>query len=200
MRRKNCKPFYHAVISLDPIIRLLFNVRIEGSFPVSEWQGGLIASNHISYLDPPIVAFCLPIEIYFLAKSDLFKIPGLGWLIRNLNAIPIRRGSIDRAATESGKAVLQAGNSLLVFPEGSRKSFTAKPGIGQLAIQTSSRIIPVRIENSNHPFACMFRLRKMRVIFGNPIERDIVQQNPDTKDGYRALAEYVLKEINGLGQ
>src|SRR5262249_33220638 len=81
-------------------------------------NGGLIvASNHISFWDPPMVGASLPREVHFLAKEELFRTPGLGLLIRSLNAIPIRRGVADLSGLSRALEVLKAGDALLMFPE-----------------------------------------------------------------------------------
>lgn len=189
---------YRSVLFCSPFTRFVFNLRVFRRENLAEWQGGIVAANHISLLDPPLIGMCMPWELNYLAKSELFKVPILGPLIRYVNAIPIRRGGVDRQAIELVREKLSCGANLMIFPEGSRKWFSARPGIGQLAIGTNNAVLPVRIINSNHWLACIFRLRRMQIIIGEPIGLDVVRSYPDNKEGYRALAEYILQTINEL--
>jgi len=179
-------------------MRVLFRVRILHYHRAKAWQKGIVASNHISLIDPPVVGFLFRREISFLAKSELFAVPVLGWVIRNLNSIPIRRGAIDRQATETVLKRLAAGGTMLIFPEGSRKNFTAKPGIGKIAIEAQAPVLPVLVRNSDKPLACMLGRRRLTLVVGEPIPLETVAGYPDTKEGYRALSEYILSCINAL--
>ncbi|MEW5924466.1 MAG: lysophospholipid acyltransferase family protein, partial [Candidatus Zixiibacteriota bacterium] len=104
-------------------MRGLENIPDEGAF--------ILASNHISLSDPPMLATSLMRPIHFMAKRELFKIAVLGPVIRNLNAHPIHRG-FDRRALELAVGILNKGDALLIFPEGTRSRkegfLTAKPG------------------------------------------------------------------------
>lgn len=80
----------------------------------------LILSNHTSHLDPPIIGSVLRREVHSMGRDDLFRIPLIGWIIRRLNAHPIRRGTIDREAIKQADAILMEGHALLIFPEGTR--------------------------------------------------------------------------------
>ena len=80
----------------------------------------ILASNHASFLDPPLVGSYLGRECWFLAREEILKVPGLGWLCRHLNAYPIRQGAGDREAIRACLAILRAGWPLVFFPEGTR--------------------------------------------------------------------------------
>src|SRR5262245_29102686 len=102
-------------------------------------HGGLIvASNHISFFDPPLVGSSSPRELYFLAKEELFQTPVLGPLITALRSIPIRRGVADMSGLSRAIDVLKRGEGLLLFPEGSRMKdgelHPARPGVGMMSV------------------------------------------------------------------
>lgn len=159
----------------------------------------VMASNHISYLDPPFLGSITPGEIYYLAKSELFEIPLLGQLISKLNALPVKRGAIDRKSIEIVENVLLQNNTILIFPEGSRKNFNAKPGIGKIVYQTKKDVLPVYLENTDKFCQCLFRRKKIRLIVGNKIKfNEYKIDNLDKKEAYRYIANYVLKRINSL--
>ncbi len=162
-------------------------------------ENAIIASNHLAYPDPPFIGSVIPYEISYLAKSEIFANPLLGKIFHGVNAIPIRRGMIDRHSTNTVLERLEQGGSVLIFPEGSRKKFKARPGIGMVAISSQKPIIPVKIENTQKLLGCFFRVKKLRIIVGETIPVEKVSEYPDTKDGYRALSEMILDRINELG-
>ena len=179
-----------------PTLFFLFNVRIENKERLNNWKSGIIATNHISYFDPPLIGGCLRHKVHFLAKKELFAIPVLGFIIRKLYAIPIRRGVIDRKALENVSQLLTDGENVLIFPEGSRKNFTAKPGIGMIAIKTGVPVLPILVENTDKSWQCLFRRKEMRVIVGEVIPA--ISDYSETKDDFRRYAENVLTTIKML--
>jgi 1-acyl-sn-glycerol-3-phosphate acyltransferase len=179
-------------------VRNVLKAEIIGEEHLNNWNGGIIASNHISLTDPPFIGSLIPQEIYFLAKKELFDIPLFGMLIRKLNAIPIRRGAIDRKAISIVQTTLQKEGSFVIFPEGSRKNFTAKPGIGKVAIKTQCPILPVYIENSQNFGSLFNKSKKLKIIFGKPISPDEYKDHQDQKSDYRNLAVKILERINKL--
>jgi 1-acyl-sn-glycerol-3-phosphate acyltransferase len=140
----------------------------------------------------------MPIAIHFLAKEELFKVKPLGWLISKFNATPIRRGVVDTRAITKINEILSKEETIVIFPEGSRKSFTAKPGIGLLAMNTQSRILPVYLENSNHLFQCLFRIKRLKMYIGKPLDKSYYENLELNKESYRQLSKNILDIINGL--
>jgi 1-acyl-sn-glycerol-3-phosphate acyltransferase len=98
----------------------LFDIKVYGRHHVPMEGGVLLAANHQSYLDPVLVGVQLGRPLSYMAKADLFENPALAWLIRSLEAFPVRRGEGDKAAIETTIRELQAGKMLLIFPEGTR--------------------------------------------------------------------------------
>lgn len=158
----------------------------------------IIAANHMSNFDPPIIGAMMLLPINYLAKEELFKFKPFGWLLRHLHAIPLRRGIIDKTALKNANKVLDNNQPILIFPEGSRKNFTAKAGIGLLAMNTQTKILPIHIENSKHMFKCLLRIKRLKVIIGDPIEVEYFQHWDLNKDNYRTLANYTLNKINSM--
>src|SRR6185295_329168 len=97
----------------------------------------LLASNHLSVLDPALIGAVLPRELDYMAKTELFRIPGFGALIRRLNAHPVDRTGSDSAALRLALRLLGDDRAVLVFPEGTRgtegRLQPARPGAGMLA-------------------------------------------------------------------
>ena len=158
----------------------------------------IIASNHMSNFDPPLIGATMPTAIHFLAKEELFKFKPFGWAITKFNAIPVKRGVVDKKAINKVNDILNRDETIVIFPEGSRKSFTAKPGIGLLAMNTQPKILPVYLENSNHLFQCMLRIKKLRMYIGQPLEKSYYENMELNKESYRSLSKDILDKINGL--
>ena len=99
---------------------LLFDLQAFGADRVPRQGGALMISNHQSYLDPPLLGVRLERPMAYLARAELFKFGPFAWLIRNLNAFPVRQGRGDVGAMKESIRLLQAGWLLNMFPEGSR--------------------------------------------------------------------------------
>ena len=129
------------------LMRLLFRLEARGREHVPAAGPVLIVANHASLLDPPLVGGHVPAAAHFLAKAELFRIPLFGRLIRPLNARPVRRDGSDPRALRTRSRVLQEGNALLVFPEGTRGAEgesvrEAKAGAGMLAVPSGAPVVP----------------------------------------------------------
>jgi 1-acyl-sn-glycerol-3-phosphate acyltransferase len=170
-------------------------------------HGGLIvASNHISFWDPPLVGTAVVRELHFLAKEELFRVPVLGPLIRSLNAIPIRRGVADLSGLAKAMDVLRAGRALLMFPEGTRardgELKAARPGVGMLAVATDACIVPAYISGSNEPGKWLFRRVRVRVSFGPARTwRELAGTDAGLEPGralYQGVGAGVMREIVAL--
>jgi 1-acyl-sn-glycerol-3-phosphate acyltransferase len=167
-------------------------------------RGGLIvASNHISFWDPPMVGSSCPRELGFLAKEELFATPVLGPLIRSLNAIPIRRGVADLSGMSRAIERLGKGGALLMFPEGSRmrdgELHPGRPGVGMMAVHADVPIVPCFISGSNRPGKWWRRGARPRIWFGRAWAwRDLAGEEGDRTPGralYQRVTDAVMREI-----
>ena len=134
----------------------------------------VIASNHLSLLDPPVLGAAATRKVHFMAKSELFKPAWFGALIRTLGAFPVKRGAMDREAIKTGLTVLKENKVLAVFPEGTRSKTgelgRAGGGAFMMAVKQKAKIVPAYIygtDTKRHP-----GWPKVRVIFGKPMEYD----------------------------
>ena len=130
----------------------MFDLKVYGSRHVPRKGGVLIVSNHQSYLDPMVLASKLHRPMSFLAKSELFENRYFGWLIRNLNAFPVRQGEGDVGAVKETIRRLQEGHVLNVFPEGSRTADgmirPMQAGIGLIVRRAGVPVVPAVIDGS----------------------------------------------------
>ena len=152
--RDRKKFFFHATLfrkifvgTVRQIFRLIMKMKIEGleNLPIS--GSVVVACNHVTNFDVFPMQLSLPRPIFYMAKSELFKFPLMDVVLRNLGAFPVYRGEKDGWAMSHAHKVLQNGQILGMFPEGTRNKGgglgVAKTGAARLAIETNSLIIPM---------------------------------------------------------
>ncbi len=186
------------------IFRVCFGLKLEGRSNVPRTGGFILASNHQSWFDPPIVGSSCPREIFFAAKQELFKTPVLRHIVKFLNSIPIRRSGFDRDALTKLGAMLDGGFGIIIFPEGTRfldgKLHPPKFGVGMLAAKHQLPIVPVHVSGSNNLRNQLIG-RKLRVRFGIPIEPSEFpnEQVEKRKEHYIKISNLVMQRIALLG-
>jgi 1-acyl-sn-glycerol-3-phosphate acyltransferase len=116
--------------------------------------GVILAANHRSFLDPFAIGCCNPRPIYFVAKEELFRNPLVGWFLNCMGAFPVRRGKSDEESVKTSLTLLDRGQAVVIFPEGTRIRYgsLAKPkrGVGRLALQSGAPVVPIAITGSEH--------------------------------------------------
>ncbi len=139
-------------------------------------RAAIIAPNHTSYFDPPLVASSWPEEIHFLAREGLFKPFLFGSFIRALNSHPVHGGAADASVFKTLIRLLKEGKQIVVFPEGERTGGEIgeiKPGIGILVMRSHSAIIPTYIDGAHESWDRDRTLPKLfgktACVFGTPI-------------------------------
>lgn len=186
------------------ILKLLFGLEARGREKIPMRGRVIIAANHRSYLDPPILGSMLWREVRYLAKEELFKIPVLNWIISYLGAIPIKRSKLDLEALRRSTEILENGEALLVFPEGHRsrdgKLQQGLGGVGYLASQTNTDVYPVYIRNSRGSFRRIFKRQKIKVFIGDSIR---LGDLPDAdhlskRQIYMAISDEIMKHISAM--
>jgi 1-acyl-sn-glycerol-3-phosphate acyltransferase len=135
---------------LYQVCRFYFGLELRGTEHIPAEDGGLIiVPNHQTYADPPLVTIPIRRPVHYMAWSRLFTIPGFGALIRKLRAFPVELESRDPRATRYAARLLQAGQALMIFPEGERsvdgRLGHFKPGAFRLAVSASVPVLPVTI-------------------------------------------------------
>ncbi len=180
--------------------RTLLDVHIRGLERIPRRGPLIVACNHISFWDPPLVGAHLPREMHFVAKAELFQNPLFGALIRAYNSIPIQRGAQARAGLRGAEDVLSSGGAILIFPEGTRnKSGVLKPpraGVGRLAAVTRTPVVPACISGSNQIRRSMLRKVPIRITFGSPVMPP-ASGNPEREE-VRAFARTIMDLIAGM--
>jgi 1-acyl-sn-glycerol-3-phosphate acyltransferase len=141
-------------------------------------QGGaLLAANHASFLDPPLVGVGVVRQLHFMARKSLFRIPLFGRVIRAVKAVPVKRGAADLGSIRACIRVLRSGGALVVFPEGTRTSDGEmqpfKAGFAMMAARAGVAIVPVAICGSYAVWPrhrALPRFGRVRVAYGTPVD------------------------------
>ncbi|MFD1360574.1 lysophospholipid acyltransferase family protein [Lentibacillus salinarum] len=182
-----------AKTAVSAIVYPLYRIRVIGKNNIPENGPVIICSNHISNLDPPVVGITSPRDIYFMAKGELFEKPFLGKLLSGIQAFPVKRGMGDRNALRKGLKILENGNTLGLFPEGSRSKAgqLGKPlaGAGFFALRSNAVIVPCAIIG---PYKVG---GKLTVIYGEPMNMETYRQN---KTSAKEAADAIMTEIRNL--
>lgn len=185
------------------LARLLWGLRVEGRENVPKKGPVIVACNHVSLLDPPVVGSGISRESGYVAKKELFAVPGFGRLIRSVNAIPIDRSRLSRETLEVLVGFLDSGRVLVMFPEGTRSRTgrlgSAKPGVGILLARRPVTVVPAYIEGTDAPLRNVFRRGRMRVVFGRPLALPLdVTSTSEGRGDPRRIAESILEAIRSL--
>lgn len=183
---------------------VFFRYRVVGSVP--KHGGLLVAANHASYLDIPLLGCGMFRRAWYLGRSDLF-IPGLKGVLRWLGWIPLKLGRLDRKALDQAISLIKAGKVVVIFPEGGRsldgRLRHAKAGLGMIVAQTGCPVVPAYLKGTFEvlpPGAKRPRFHPVSVSFGAPLSfsRE-ADADKESKAFYREVSRVVMERIAALG-
>jgi 1-acyl-sn-glycerol-3-phosphate acyltransferase len=167
------QPFFHAYFRM----RRLGMEHVPTSGPV------IFAANHRSFLDPFVIGTLTKRPVYYVAKKELFGHPVVGWLLSRLGAFPIDRGAGDQQAMETARRILERGDCVVIFPEGTRTRpgplGQPRRGVGRLALQTGAPVVPVAVLGTE-AIRRGWRIRPYRVTLrcGRPVSFPRLENPP----------------------
>ena len=184
-------------------LKVLCRLEVAGREHVPERGAVILAANHVSNVDPVVVACAIRRKLHFMAKAELFRNPAFGWFLRQLQAFPVSRGQVSPSTLRRSLALLQEGHALVVFPEGTRGDGAnlqrAIGGAGMLAVRSGCPVVPMYHEGTAEvlPRGGRFpRPAAVRVWIGPPIVfRREVAERPEP---YEALSQQIMEAIAGL--
>jgi len=164
-----------AQILIRVILGINGGIVVKGKENVPLKGGVIIAANHISYLDPPLIGAVLPRRATFMARKGLFEIPVLRWAIKQ-TAIPVDRKRTSPSTIKEAVLRLKAGEAVVLFHEGRRSEtgelLEGKRGIGMVARLSNAPIVPVFIEGTDRALpvdARRLKRARITVVFDKPI-------------------------------
>jgi 1-acyl-sn-glycerol-3-phosphate acyltransferase len=199
------KPLYWFCRAICAVAaRAVFTYRAFGQENIIEDGPAIMAANHASYFDPPLVGITCKRELYFLARKTLFDLPVLGPFISRVNALPVDLSKGDLSALRTVIHLLKDGKRTVIFPEGTRslngQIQQARPGIGMIIARTLVPVVPMRIFGSFEawPKGGKIKPHPITVVVGKPLrfaKEDFAASNRET---YQKASERVLATIAAM--
>jgi 1-acyl-sn-glycerol-3-phosphate acyltransferase len=182
---------------LGSLTRAATSIRVYGRERVPREGGAVLAVNHFNFIDVPVIGTMCPRRLVFVAKSELFDVPGLSQLIAAHGTLAIRRGESDRDALRRMRKTVRENDMLGLFVEGTRQTSgvpgEAKPGAAMIAISEGVPIVPAAIHGSQ-----TWKLGNRAAVslaFGEPMR---FAEHPRNSKGYAAASEEIMAEIKRL--
>ena len=157
----------------QPALHLFFWLGRTGREHVPD-GGVILAANHRSFLDPFVIGCCLRRPVYFVAKQELFQNRFAGWFLNCLGAFPLRRGASDEESVATALALLERGEVVVIFPEGTRNRCgplgEPRRGVGRLALESGAPVVPVAVKGSERARrGWLIRPVRVRIRCGRPL-------------------------------
>jgi 1-acyl-sn-glycerol-3-phosphate acyltransferase len=183
--------------TIGGLVRAFAPLRVYGAERVPLEGGLVMAFNHFSWIDPPAFGSASPRTIYYMAKIEAHRVPGLGQLIRAFGTFSVRRGESDREAVRMMREIVRDGHALGLFAEGTRQRTgvpgPVQPGAAMVALQEDVPVVPAAIHGSQdwrvgnwHPIS---------IVWGAPMRFDGL---PKGAKGYREASAELEREIHRL--
>jgi 1-acyl-sn-glycerol-3-phosphate acyltransferase len=184
--------------TLKFLVRIILVVvrrwEIEGAENIPGSDGVVLVANHVSYWDPVVVICAFKRKVYFMAKAELFKIPVVGYVVGISGAFPVRRDRTDRNAIRTALRLLEEGEVVGVFPEGTRSHSgeMLKPHLGaaMLALKSGAPVLPVAVSGTRGFWG------KIRVRVGRPIPVESFKTG--SRGDLESLSDLAMSRIGAL--
>ena len=188
-------------VIIFPIYKFIFRGNLIGRENIPQKGSFILVSNHGSLLDPPLLGHALGRNISFMAKSELFNIPLLGYIIRACGAYPVKRGIADKTSIKIACEKLSNNNSIGIFIDGTRQKDgrvnKPKQGAALLAFKNQKLLLPVAIMNSHRLVRLRFFIpffTRIVIKVGKPIKPPKVS----SKDGLVKVTTFMQDSINNM--
>lgn len=198
---------------LRPILwilgKIFFKLRIINLKNLPAFGGIIIASNHVSHLDPPLLGtIVFKRDVFFMARASLFKSPIFGLILRMSHAFPIDTKSTGRIdGIKKAKKFLKKGRAVVMFPEGTRsvsgKLQKGKPGIGFLVLSMGVPVVPMHIDGTFKALpkgSKMIKRSNITIKAGKPLYFEEFYGLPKTKETYQKVVEKIMDAIRELSE
>jgi 1-acyl-sn-glycerol-3-phosphate acyltransferase len=186
-------------LTLSQLVKVFGRLRVYGAERVPPEGGLVLALNHFHWLDPAAFGTACPRTIYYMAKAEAHRVPGLGQLIRSFGTFSVRRGESDREAIRMMRQVVRDGHALGLFVEGTRQNSgvpgEVKSGASMVALQEEVPVVCGVVHGTQDWRPGNFR--PVSVVWGNPMTFEGLPRNAK---GYREASEEIQREIRSLWQ
>ncbi len=180
------------------IYPLLARVRVVGRENVPKEGAFIIASNHLAWMDVPLVPSFLKRKVVYMAKEELFY-GKAGWIVRFLGAFPVKRGEADRQSLRAADTQIKAGKIFMIFPEGTRSKIhqlgKGHVGLGMIALRAGVPVIPVAVWGSEYIFN-KWRPR-VTISYGKPLHL-APKGNKITREDIEEATDEVMRAIAAM--
>lgn len=197
----------HSLSRLVAKTRLSY--RVERGEKLESLEGGLIiAANHVSFLDPPLVGAAFREPIYYFARKTLFDHPITKFLLPRLNALPVNQSRPELSVLKKIIGLLREGEKVLIFPEGERSwdgklKMEGQSGVGMIVAKAGVPVLPVRLfgpEKALPRGSKKIKRHPVTLVVGEPIDFSGVLEDEgmSTKEKYSAVADRIMREIAAL--
>lgn len=184
-------------LTIGTAVKLVAPLRVYGTERVPPTGGLVVASNHFSWIDPPALGAACPRTLYYMAKVEAHRVPGLGELMRAFGAFSVRRGESDRDAVRTMRQIVRDGHALGLFVEGTRQRSgvpgPVQPGAAMVAINEGVPVIPVVLHGSQSWRIGNFH--PVSLAWGLPLD---FAGLPRGGKGYREASVEIEREIRRL--
>lgn len=192
-------------IAFGLIYRTAFRLRVYGAQNIPPPGGFLIASNHESYLDPPLIGVSFPYPVHYFARKTLFDNRILGFLLPRANVLPIDQDRPDIRGIRNAIRTIESARPLVVFPEGARcidgNLQPGQPGVGLLVAKAGAPVLPVRIRGAHAAWprgSARIRPRPISVTIGGLIERPTPTPGLRGQEAYQSISDQIMTAIAAL--
>ena len=192
--------------SLRMIFDMFFRGEVVGLHHLPKSGGFLVAANHASFLDPPLIGCQISRQIAYFARKTLWKGGLYSWWLDTVGTIPVDRdGGQDVSAIKRVLKAIKEERGLILFPEGTRtldgRLQAAKPGVGFIAVKTQVPVVPVRIFGSYEAFGKGRSLRlgtRVTIVFGRPLPPADYDEPKAGKERFQIASERIMAAIARL--
>jgi 1-acyl-sn-glycerol-3-phosphate acyltransferase len=191
-------------VTVAQLLKAVYRTRVIGAENVPAEGGFVLAGNHVSYLDPALL-WCVAIRpTHFIAKQELFDKPLLRWVLTRVWSFPINRGTADREAIQRATDLLQHGEPVGIFPEGTRQLAgqsaelgEAHQGVSFIAMRAGAPVVPVGIAGTDKALpkgAKLPRFPRVTIAYGEPVYPEAFSEG-GRKERTKAMTAEIMRRI-----
>lgn len=187
-------------------LKVFFRLKVTGQENIPKNEGFILAPNHVSYLDPPVVGSAWPRMITFMAKEELFTSSLLRAWIKRVGCIPVKGGSGDRHSLRRAVELLKQGECVCIFPEGMRVPpgmiKEGEPGIALVAQMARVCVVPAAITGTQPFYRKIFGFipwfSSIRMRFGPPLRFNFEDDPHKRKENHKQMVDKIMQSIREL--